>query len=207
MKRHSEMILDFPLCNLLMGFTLFLLLHPCPYVFKLFLIIVVHAHTPKSGRLPCRRRGIKHIREVGYCPPVAVPILFIIESPHVPPDTVKFFIRKLNVLLQHHNGFITMPRKKGCIVIFPTVTFQQRGKGGLFRASVVVHLAKIVKHTHNVGAAFKLPFQFKPFRKGKKGFGYCKAMIEQRPGISPVVVNGSRGCEEPVFNQPFLEFF
>lgn len=168
---------------------------------------VTISHPQNPGGYHIGGVGVKHIREIGYCQPVAVPILFIIESPHVPPDTVKFFIRKLNVLLQHHNGFITMPRKKGCIVIFPTVTFQQRGKGGLFRASVVVHLAKIVKHTHNVGAAFELPFQFKPFCKGKKGFGYCKAMIEQCPGISPVVVNGSRGCEEPVFNQLSLEFF
>lgn len=93
---------------------------------------VTISHPQNPGGYHIGGVGVKHIREIGYCPPVAVPILFIIESPHVPPDTVKFFIRKLNVLLQHHNGFITMPRKKGCIVIFPTVTFQQRGKGRAF---------------------------------------------------------------------------
>lgn len=163
----------------------------CNYLFR-------YVYTPQNtGCNHICGVSVKNIRKFSASPSVTVPVLFTVKRSHVPPDTKHFFIGKFHVLLQHHNGFITMPRKKGGIVIFPRF---------IVGALVIIHFAKIVEHTHNVRASFLLPVQFKSLCKRQKAFRNRKRMIEQCPTVSPVVVNRSRGGEEPFGNQPILEF-
>lgn len=111
-------------------------------------ILSIISHPQNAGCNHICGVSIKNIGKMCHGSPIAVPMLFIIKSPHVPPDTKHFFIRKAHVLLQHNHRLFPMSRKKGCIVIFPRF---------IPRMSVIINLTQIMEHTHNIGAALFHP--------------------------------------------------
>nr|DAN41045.1 MAG TPA: hypothetical protein [Caudoviricetes sp.] len=149
-------------------------------------------HPLNPGGNHIRRVGIKHIGESSNGSSVTVPVVLHIKSAHVPSDTMKFFIRQREQLLTQNHGFFAVAGKKCGVIVFPCFIT------GLV---VVVHFAKIMEHTHNIGAFRFFPLQFKPFRHKQKGVHDFKGMIKQSAGVGSMMMNGSRGLEEAPFYQ------
>nr|DAO79152.1 MAG TPA: hypothetical protein [Caudoviricetes sp.] len=156
-------------------------------------------HPLDSCRYHICGMGVENIREDSTGSPVAVPVLLAVESSHVPSDTVEFFIGELHETLCKDNGFLTVSGEQSGVVVLPC--FIALG------LDIVIELAQVVEHTHNVGASLELPLETELFCHFDKSFCYLERVIEQSPVILPVMVNGSGFYEKSIVEKLNDDFF
>ena len=127
-----------------------------------------------------------------------VPYALIVIGSHVPPDTEDFFFGQVHNLLGNNHGLVTMPGEGKVAPIIKTSVRQ---------FPVLVTLAQVMEHTHNVGTFLPFPVKVEPFGQFQQGIGYFKAMVKQTALIIAVILCGSRCIKEPTFIQKFTDMF
>ena len=135
--------------------------------------------------MACQHIGVvrpQHIRICVDCAGVVLPFFLRCKRSHVVANTADFFLGQSVELRQQHNGLLPVTFQKcvGVVVRPNNLTVPE--------VEILVNLAEVVEHTHNVWGTLFAPDQTTALTQADKVTGNTERMVEQAAFVVAVVL-------------------
>ena len=111
-------------------------------------------------------------------------------------NTADFFLGQPVELRQQHDRFLAVAFQKCVGIVVPTNTLT------VHEGEILVNLAEVVEHTHNVGRTLVLPMEIVVLCELDKELHDRSGVLVQTSFMCAVVLRGSRYLEEAPVHQP-----